>query len=409
MSGEVISAINLPPIAHYPGSLERLPEWIREIIGTTGDVVLVSGESTLNNLPQVQHLFDDLAAQGWRIHLVYVAGEPSPEFVDEQLSRLPRGRADIIIAIGGGSVLDCAKSMAAIACEQGPTKSFLEGVGDRLPSGHRLPWIAVPTTMGTGSEATHNAVLGQPALSGGYKKSLRHPAYVADRVILDAQLNAALPARTVASAGMDAFSQLLESYLAPSSSPLLDRWLRYGLELASYALPQLIRRNDQEDRVTQRHAMALAATISGVGLTATGLGTVHGLIGPIGAVANVSHGLACANVLPPTMRFTLDQARSRGGEEESFVEARLSQIGAIVLSAQGETSAESDAQKADALVLALYEWRDLAREQSDMPALASCGFTAEHLEAVIGMASNRRNPVELNQQQWREILLDASH
>lgn len=445
--GGFISAVNLPRIAHYPGALEMVPQWLGEVIGKVGgsgaDVALISGVKTLSNLPQAGSLLEELAAQGWRIHRVYVTGEPDPEFIDEQLANLSSGpdvvdpRLEAIIAIGGGSVLDCAKSMAAMACERGATRSFLEGVGERAPSGRRLPWIAVPTTMGTGSEATHNAVLGRPALHGGFKKSLRHPAYAADRVILDARLSLALPRSVVASAGMDAYSQLLESYLSPASSPLLDRWLLYGLEMASAALPRLLLYHGEQDTATERHAMALAATLSGVGLTCTGLGVVHGLIGPVGAVAQVPHGVACANVLAPAMQETLELARSCGTAEREFVESRMARVGEMVLGAAGNAAVQgageklrgvgntsvgkisneekargegkaSDKEKADALISALFDWRSRARGQGGISSLSSYGFTSEHADAVLEQASNRKNPVGLDREQWREILLAAS-
>ncbi|ABM60934.1 iron-containing alcohol dehydrogenase [Halorhodospira halophila] len=394
---QILQPIHWPRTAHYPGAVERLQPWVKELCPEPGTLVLVTGRNTLAYLAAAQEAVDSLKAQGWRVATVIVTGEPSAEWVDEQRQGIPAGGSDLVIALGGGSVLDVGKTLAAMACEEGPTRAYLEGVGDRTPSGRRLPWLAVPTTMGTGSEVTHNAVLGQPGLEQGYKKSLRHPHYVADRVVLDARLTASVPRSVVASAGMDAFSQLLESYLAPTSSPLLDGWLVYGLELAGGALPELIRRHGDADLEAQRHDMALAASLSGVALTYTGLGIVHGLIGPLGAVASVPHGAACANVLPPAMAHTLRQARAVGGASRQRVEDRMAAV-------SGRLGGEA---RADALVETLEHWRQEARTHAGLVGLSGYGIEPRHLEAVVAKGSNRRNPVALDAEQWRSILEES--
>ncbi|MCG5548487.1 iron-containing alcohol dehydrogenase [Halorhodospira halochloris] len=411
MAPSVLSPINLPQIAHHPGAAQTyLASWVQELAPAPGEqgqreLVLVTGGTTLERLPSVAGGLELLQELGWRITEVRISGEPSAEWVDEQRRRLPPGGGDVVVAIGGGSVLDVGKTLAAMACEEGPTKTYLEGVGDSSPSGKRLPWLAVPTTMGTGSEATHNAVLGRPALEGGYKKSLRHPAFVADRVILDAHLTRTLPRRVVASAGMDAFAQLLESYLAPTSTPLLDRWLLYGLELAGGALPELLRRHGDDDLEAERHDMALAATLSGVALTYTGLGAVHGVIGPLGSLAPIGHGDAAANVLAPAMESTLAAARAAGGDTESFVESRMARIARLI--AEDEVPPVREADQADALVATLYRWREEAREYAGLPGLAAAGVSANHVEAVLSKVSERRNPVSLTAEQWRALVEKA--
>ncbi len=408
MSGEILEPIHTPRTAHYPGALERLAAWAAELCPAGSRVTLVTGQRTLERLPALAEAVEALSGAGWRVTTVRVDGEPSAEWVDEQRDRqAAAGGADLAIAAGGGSALDTGKALAAMACEAGPTSAYMEGIGDRAPSGERLPWIAVPTTMGTGSEATHNAVLGRPALEGGYKRSLRHPRYVADRIILDARLSASLPRSVVASAGMDAYAQLLESYLAPTSSPLLDRWLAYGLGLAGGALPGLLRRHGEEDLEAQRHDMALAAMLSGVALTYTGLGVVHGLIGPLGAVAPVGHGVACANCLPGAMRHTLAAARAAGGDRRAFVEARMASAAAALDEPAAAAAGVDEATGADALVEALDGWRRLARGTAGVPSLAQAGVEERHLRAVLAKASDRRNPVALDEASRRAILEEA--
>ncbi|MBK5935516.1 iron-containing alcohol dehydrogenase [Halorhodospira halophila] len=393
----ILQPIQLPRMAHCPGAVEWLRPWAEELCPGPGTLVLVTGRATLAHLPAARQAVGELEARGWSLATVTVSGEPSAEWVDEQRQHLPAGGVDLVVALGGGSVLDVGKTLAAMACEQGPTRAYLEGVGDRAPSGRRVPWIAVPTTMGTGSEVTHNAVLGQPGLERGYKKSLRHPGYVADRVLLDARLTASVPRAVVASAGMDAFSQLLESYLAPTTSPLLDCWLMYALEQAGAALPELICRHGDADLEAQRHAMALAATVSGVALTHTGLGIVHGLIGPLGAVAPVPHGVACANVLSPAMHQTLAEARAVGGATQERVEQRMAAVSVQL----------GGGSRADELIEALDHWRHQARLHAGLSGLAGYGIDHRHLDAVVEKGSNRRNAVALSPEQWRSILEES--
>ncbi len=407
MSGKILEPIHTPRTAHYPGALGQLGAWAAELCPAGSRLTLVTGRQTVERLPALASAVAGLSQAGWQVTTVRVDGEPSAEWVDEQRGRQAQAGADLVVAAGGGSALDTGKALAAMACEPGPVRAYTEGIGDRAPSGERLPWIAVPTTMGTGSEVTHNAVLGRPALEGGYKKSLRHPRYVADRVILDARLSVSLPPSVVASAGLDAYSQLLESYLAPTSSPLLDRWLAYGLGLAGSALPALLCRHGDEDLEAQRHDMALAAMLSGVALTYTGLGVVHGLIGPLGAVAPVGHGVACANCLPGAMRHTLAAARAAGGERRAFVEGRMARAASVLDEPAVAGAGADDAAGADALVEALEGWRQLARDAAGLPGLAQAGVEERHIRAVLDKASDRRNPVPLDGARRRAILDEA--
>ena len=400
MAASLMPAIHLPRIAYYPGAIEQLRPTVNELVPAPGTLALACGARTRQRLPALEASLERLKADGWSIVEVGVSGEPSDEWIDRQRERLPDPGPDLVVAVGGGSVLDAGKALAAMACESGPTRAYLEGVGDRPPSGARAPWIAVPTTMGTGSEATYNAVLGRPGLEGGYKRSLRHERYVADWVLLDAGLTASLPRAVVITAGMDAFSQLLESYLAPTSTPLLDRWIGYGLELAGRALPRLMEQHGEADLAAERHDMALAATLSGVALTGTGLGTVHGLIGPLGAVSGIPHGSACANVLPAAMRHTLEAARAAGGEARSLVEDRMARTYTCV----GDGAGMSEAQRADALVDLLERWRSRALRSGALQGLDEQGVGAEHIEAVVSRGSDRRNPVAIGPEGWRAIL-----
>ncbi len=397
--------LQTPPILHQPGGLSRVPDWLGQQHGQAGSLLLVTGETTLKHVRSLADVVELLEKGGWSVHIVRVPGEPAPDWIDAVRQRLSKNPPDQVLAVGGGSALDAGKALAALFCEQGPAQSYLEGVGDRQPSGKRLPWLAVPTTMGTGSEVTHNAVLGRSGLRDGFKRSLRHAAYAADGVVLDARLSRTLPEWTITASGMDALSQLLESYLAPTSNALLDVWLLHGLRLCGGSLPVLLRRHATEDHENARHEMALAALLSGVGLTHTGLGAVHGLIGPMGAVAPVPHGVACARVLPPVMRHSLDQARAAGREVQDWVESRMAQAAAC-LAGEGR-AAVSACEGADILVDTLERWMADAESQGALPSLGEYGFSVEHQEAVLERASDRRNPVALSTAQRRAILEEA--
>jgi alcohol dehydrogenase class IV len=213
------------------------------------------------------------------------------------------GAGDCLLAVGGGSAIDLAKGVAARLAhpEAGDIVEFLEGVGTgRRLTRETLPLVAVPTTAGTGAEATRNAVLS--SLSPPFKKSLRSEKLLPRLVVVDPELTLWLPATVTATTGLDAITQLVESYVSCRATPITRSLVATGLP---GAVPALSRAYREPGHLPSRETLARAALLSGMALANSGLGLAHGVAAALGIEAGVPHGLACAVLLPVAMRFNL--------------------------------------------------------------------------------------------------------
>jgi len=286
------SISRLPRIEFGSGTLAKLPM----IAGEYGThALLVTGAGSLRASPFWPTVTAGLRAQGisW-LHLA-IPGEPSPQMVDEAVRALRTESIDVVIGIGGGSALDAAKAIAGLLKTGNSVMDHLEGVGPELPYvGPATPFIAVPTTAGTGSEATKNAVLSVQG-PDGFKKSFRDEKLVAEYALIDPDLLATCPPTVIAANGMDAFTQLLESYVSSRAAPLTDSLAWGGMKAARDGL--LASHADAGDAAA-RERMAYAALVSGITLAQVGLGSVHGLAAPLGALFPIPHGVACGTLWP---------------------------------------------------------------------------------------------------------------
>ncbi len=394
----------IPRLAHAPGSRSHLRKWAAECkAGGDGPVVFVTGRDSLRRRGFEAPLLDALRGTGMPVTVLRVAGEPSDGWVDAARDALREGSPPVlVVAAGGGSALDAGKALAAMLTEPEPTVEYLEGVGHRPPSGSCLPWIALPTTAGTGSEATHNAVLGRVG-EAGFKRSLRHAAYKASAVILDAELAIGCPPQTTAACGMDALTQLLESYLSPLSPPLLDRWLEWGIELAARSLSAVRAGMHTRPETACRHDLAMAAFLSGVGLAHSNLGTVHGFAGPLGARVAVPHGVVCGTLLAPCLRETVAWLEADGSNGAAL--GKLARAGRILAGAQtaaGEPAPTrmSERESRRHLVETISGWTERMR----FPPLRDYGVDEAVAAVVLPSVSNRKNPAQLTPETLRDIL-----
>lgn len=253
-----------------------------------------------------------------------VPREPDVALVDEGARLCREARCDAVLGAGGGSVLDGAKAVAALATNDGGVLDYLEEVGDGRAIGKPpLPFIAVPTTAGSGSEATRNAVVRVPERS--VKRSLRHDLLLPRVAIVDPELSGSAPRDVAAAAGLDALTHLIESYTSTGAQPTTDVLALSGIRLAARALRALA-----DDRATgeTREAMALASLWGGIALANAGLGAVHGLVAPLGGRCAIPHGVACAALLPETLNANLAALRARAPSNPAI--ARYAEIEAIL-------------------------------------------------------------------------------
>jgi alcohol dehydrogenase class IV len=368
----------LPRIEFGAGTLRKLPAIAA---GYGKRVLLITGARSFVESPPGEWLLGELAAQQFFCQQVRVAGEPSPQFVDETVARLRGMDIDVVVGIGGGSALDAAKAIAGLLKPGNSVIDHLEGVGPEKPYlGPATPFIAVPTTAGTGSEATKNAVLSVP---GQYKKSFRDDKLVARWAVVDPDLLATCPPELIAADGMDALTQLIESFLSTRANPITDALVRSGLTAASGALMPLFGNQTTEARA----AMAYASLISGICLAQTGLGAVHGLAAPLGAFFPIPHGVACGTLLATTTEVNLDALRQRKPDNpalEKYEEVRRL-LGATDLAAT------------------LAGWQERLR----LPRLSAYGVGTADIPRIVADArgsSMKTNPITLTDAEIAGIL-----
>lgn len=256
--------------------------------------------------------------------IVYaVPGEPTVALVRQGARICTASERDVVVAIGGGSAIDAAKAIAILAENSGEPLDYVEVVGKGETLQRRgLPFIAVPTTAGTGAEVTRNAVLGSP--EHGLKASLRSPMMLAEVALVDPDLTVQLPPAITAQTGLDALTQLLEAYVCRNANPFIDAFCESGLARVPVALPRCFE-NGQD--ISAREDMSYASLMSGLALSNAGLGVVHGFAGPAGGMLNAPHGAICAALLVAGVRANVAALRTRDPHHLSLAKyGRAAQI-----------------------------------------------------------------------------------
>jgi alcohol dehydrogenase class IV len=332
-----------------------------------------------------------LAREGLATAAFAVAGEPTTDLVRRGVRQAQEERCDVIIGFGGGSALDTGKAIAALLANGGDLEDYLEigGRGTTLtqPS---APFIAIPTTAGTGAEVTRNAVLSSPERR--VKASLRSPLMLPRLALVDPALTHALPPALTASTGLDALTQLVEPYVSSRANPLTDALCREGIGRVARSLRRAVA---QGDDAAAREDMALASLLGGLALANAGLGAVHGFAGPIGGRFPAPHGAVCGRLLPRVMAANMRALQQAGG-------AALRRYDEIAQLVTGDPHAT--AQDGVAWV------RDLV-EALQMPPLASYGVTPQDLpmlvEEAAAASSMQANPIKLTSEQLQGILAEA--
>ena len=389
----------VPPLVRF--GVGRTAE-IGDVVGLLGRRAwLVGGRRSLLDSPARPQLEASLAAAGVEHRVVAESdGEPTVEQVAAVLAGLPReDRAEVVIVVvGGGSAIDLAKAVAALATNVDPRTTsiealaatvvdHLEGVGTRSITRWPLPVVALPTTAGTGAEATRNAVISCPRRR--FKKSMRSPLMVPRAVVIDPALGAGCDRGTTAAAGLDAITQLVESFICRFARPIPRALAVEALPLAIAALPRVLA--DPSD-LEARAAMSHAAFLSGIALTNSGLGMAHGVAAALGVECGTPHGLACALMLPVAVRVNAAAA------ERDF--ARLER-------AIDPTGAGDERALAKAFV---HRIERLCREAGAPQRLAEVGLARDRLRWLAdnsGGASMRGNPVDLDPARLLPILEEA--
>ncbi len=322
-----------------------------------------------------------------------VATEPDLSAIEQGVKAARDGDCDFVISIGGGSPLDAGKAIAAMLTNPGTLLDYLEVIGAGKPlTRQAAPFIAVPTTAGTGSEVTRNAVLAPP--QHRVKASLRSPLMIPTLAVIDPELTIGLPPVITAATGLDALTQLIEPLVSSRANPVTDMYCRRGLSCAARSLRTAVK---QGDNLQAREDMCLASLFGGVALANAGLGAVHGFAGPIGGMFPAPHGAICAILLPHVMEMNIHALRERQAGSISL--RRYDEVAQILTGLAAARSNDG------------VEWvKELVSELA-IPRLSTYGIKVEHIPQLVEKAghasSMKANPLPLASQELSEILSRA--
>ena len=331
-----------------------------------------------------------IGEQGIDSRTLAVAGEPKIEDVERGI-QLARGEGcDLVIGFGGGSAIDAAKAVAALATNGGDVLDYLEVIGGAKPlTRPPLPVIAVPTTAGTGAEVTRNAVLASP--EHRVKVSVRSPLLLPKVALVDPELTCDLPAELTASTGLDALTQLIEPYVSSKANPLTDAICAEGIRRVARSLRRVF---DNGSDKSAREDMALASLFGGLGLANAGLGAVHGFASPIGGMFPAPHGAVCAALLPHVMETNLIALRERAPRSEAL--RRYDGVARLLVGSDRVGAAEG------------VVWVENLCSHLKILPLHRYGITAQDVPLIVAAASKassmKANPIELTTEELRETL-----
>jgi alcohol dehydrogenase class IV len=372
-------------IVFGPGKLRAIGE-IASGLGRRA--LVVTGADASRAEPLRQHL----RAAAVDVVTVTASGEPT---IDMALNAVTVARAeavDLVIGFGGGSAIDLGKATAALATNAGEPLDYLEVIGRGQPLVQPpLPFIAAPTTAGSGAEATRNAVLA--SADAQVKVSLRSPLMLPRVALIDPELTHGLPRAVSAATGMDALTQLIEPFVSLRATPMTDALCRDGIARAARALPCVCANGAD---AAAREAMALASLFGGIALANAGLGAVHGFAAPIGGQFSAPHGAVCAQLLPHVWRANVAALRAQAPEHPTL--SRYAEAARLLA---GPTASIDDAA----------DWLFGLRAELAIPALRAYGVDVQHVPTLAARAakasSMQANPVALSESTLADILLAA--
>lgn len=338
-------------------------------------------------------LMDSLSSAGIAAALFPIEGEPTPELVQAGTALARREGCDLVIGFGGGSALDSGKAIAALLTNSGDIFDYLEVVGRGRPLVELpVPYLAFPTTSGTGAEVTRNAVLGVTGQK--VKVSLRSPLMLPRLAVVDPELTYSLPPSITASTGLDALTQLIEPFVSNQSNPLTDAFCREGM----YRVARSLRcAYDHGDDPVAREDMSLASLFGGLALANARLGAVHGFAAPIGGMFPAPHGSVCARLLPFVMQTNVQALGARahqGGQLRRYEEV------AQILTGNAQANAQAGVTWVQELCNAL-----------SIPSLSAYGVSRQDFPILVVKAAQASsmagNPIKLTEAELLGILETA--
>lgn len=369
-----------------PGSIRQAGTVAAQI---TSSAFVVTGRS----LERAKPLLEQLSIHRVKYVTFSVSAEPTTTIAKQAVQQARQNKADLVIALGGGSALDTAKVVASMLTNPGELEDYLEvvGKGKKLTQAP-VPCIAIPTTAGTGAEVTNNAVLGVP--EHHRKVSMRSPLMFPYIAVVDPELTYSMPPALTASTGLDALTQLLEVYVSNKANPLTDAVCKEGLQFAARSLQPAYENGENH---AARQDMALASLFSGLALANAKLGAVHGLAGPLGGLIAAPHGLICARLLPHVMNANVNALLDRNPQSPAL--ARFDDIARILTGSPSAKALDGLAWVRNLCsALKVPPLGDFGLNEKDFPSIAVDSRKS---------SSMKGNPVELTDSELIEVLKKA--
>jgi alcohol dehydrogenase class IV len=369
-----------------PGSLMKIKQ---EIVDLGKRVLIVTGKSDTH----VNRLLECMNTPDLQVTSFHVPGEPTVEMIAAGVKLAKEHRAMWVVAIGGGSALDAGKAIAILLNNPKDIFNYLEVIGKAEPfSQPALPFIAVPTTSGTGTEVTRNAVLASP--EHHVKVSLRSPMMLPRLAIVDAELTYGLPPAITASSGLDALTQLIEPYVSTLPNPITDAICRQGILYAAGSLREVYMDGSNKNA---RQSMSVVSLFGGLALANARLGAVHGFAGPFGGMFPAPHGMICAKLLPFVTEANVRALRGR--EPENPVIHRYQEVAEWLTGIDGATPEDG------------VEWLHKLCDDLSVPPLSEHGFRSIDIPGVVAKSSHsssmKGNPIKLTEGEMGDILSRA--
>jgi alcohol dehydrogenase class IV len=363
----------------------KINELGKLIEGNVQRVLLVHGRSS-TGIPFVKGMLSGFDVTEFAVH-----GEPTLNLIRAGVEVAQN--CDLVIGVGGGSVLDTAKALAVLVTNPGDVLDYLEVVGKGQPLVHApLPYIAIPTTAGTGSEVTRNAVI--EVSEQNVKVSLRSPLMLPRVAMVDPELTYSLPPGITASTGLDALTQLIEPFVSIKANPMTDAICREGMRHAARSLRRAYENGSDHEA---REGMSLASLFGGMALANAALGAVHGFAGPLGGMLHAPHGALCARLLPLVMEANISALETRQPEHPSL--KRYAEIAKILTEDERATAHDG------------VTWTKQLVSHLKIPALSVYGMDEaqfpEAIEKTLKASSFKGNPIPLHENELRQILEEA--
>ena len=380
----------LPKIYFKRGIIAELPSFI---CSYGKKIILVTGKSSFTNSVYSGRLFNDFKKNDIEYSVLSVPGEPSPELIDNAIKEFKNKSNNLVVGIGGGSVIDAGKAISAMMNRTESVVEFLEGVGTREHPGTKLPYIAVPTTSGTGSETTKNAVISRVGRNG-FKRSLRHENFVPDIALVDPELTLGCSKDITAASGMDCFTQLTEAYLSDKSCEYTDALAIEGLKAIKASL---IRSYSEGEDIDARTGMSFAALTSGICLANAGLGVVHGFASSIGGLFDIPHGLICGTLMAKSNEINIRELRKKAVNSAAL--KKYADLGRLFL----ESAGHSDEYYIDSFIAILYK----LKSDLQLTGLRKSGLSEKEVRIISRETEIKNNPVKLAEEDLAEILLSS--